>query len=181
MNTTINWQPEDLKNEWVTLKPLVPSDFEDLYFVASDKLIWEQHPSFDRYQRDVFERFFKKAIEGQSAFLIRDSVTQEVIGSSRFYNDDPADASIAIGYTFLARKYWGTAVNKSVKMLMINYAFKQGIKNLLFHVGATNLRSQKAVQKLGAIKIKEFTKEDKGVKTHHIEFAINHKDWDKQK
>ena len=176
MNTTVNWQPEHLKNELVTLKPLATSDFEDLYLVAADKSMWEQHPSFDRYKRDVFERFFEKAIEGQSAFLIRDSAKQEVIGSSRYYDYNAEDASIAIGYTFLARKYWGTAVNKSVKTLMINYAFEKGIKNLLFHVGATNLRSQKAVQKLGAVKIKEFTKEDKGVKTHHIEFAINHKD-----
>lgn len=179
MNNTPNWQPENLQSELVKLQPLKPSDFEALYLVASDKLIWEQHPSFDRYKKDVFERWFKKAMEAKTAFLILDAVNQEIIGSSRFYEYDAENASIAIGYTFLARKYWGTAFNKSVKTLMINYAFEQGINNLLFHVGATNFRSQKAVEKLGAVKIKEFTKEDKGVKTQHVEFAINHNDWDK--
>ncbi|HEX7367995.1 MAG TPA: GNAT family N-acetyltransferase [Pelobium sp.] len=178
MNQNIKWQPT-LKNKLVKLKPLRHQDFERLYLVASDKLIWEQHPAFDRYKKNVFERFFNKAIETKSAFLIIDAVTEEIVGSSRYYDYNPEEKSVLIGYTFLARKYWGTAFNKSVKTLMINYAFEQGIKNLLFHVGATNFRSQKAVEKLGSVKIKEFTKEDKGVKTQHVEFAINHTDWNK--
>lgn len=181
MKISVNWQPQDFKNDLVTLKPLAAPDLESLYAVASDKLIWEQHPAFDRYKRNVFERFFEKALKSNTAFLILDTHSGEVIGSSRYYDYTPENKTVAIGYTFLARKYWGTAVNKSLKTLMIGYAFEQGIENLIFHIGATNLRSQKAVQKLGAVKIKEFTKEDNGVETHHIEFAINHKDWDKQK
>ncbi len=180
MGTYTNWQPQELKNELVKLIPLKLTDFEGLYAVASDPLIWEQHPSFDRYKKDVFERWFKNAMESTSAFLIIGIGSEQIIGSSRFYDYDTENSTVTIGYTFLSREHWGTAVNKSLKTLMINYAFEQGIETVLFHVGATNTRSQKAVEKLGAVKTKEFTKEDKGVKTHHVEFAIDQKDWNKQ-
>ncbi|WP_017259978.1 GNAT family N-acetyltransferase [Pedobacter arcticus] len=181
MKITVNWQPQHLDNYLVTLVPLKDYDFRALYEVASDPLIWEQHPSFNRYKKDVFRRFFKKALQSNSAFIIIDSQNHDVIGSSRFYDYVPENKTVAIGYTFMARKYWGTAVNRALKTLMINYAFEQGIENLIFHIGATNLRSQKAVEKLGAVKIKEFTKRDNGVENRHFEFAINHIDWNKQK
>lgn len=179
MSIDINWQPQNLKNEFVKLKPLHPSHFEDLYKVASDPLIWEQHPSFDRYKKEVFERWFKNAMASTAAFLTLETDNEQIIGSSRFYDYNAENATVTIGYTFLARKYWGTSINKSLKKLMIDYAFEQGIETVLFHIGATNVRSQKAVEKLGADKIKDFTKEDKGVKTYHVEFAIAQKNWNK--
>ena len=150
----MNWQPTDLKNEKVCLIPLKEADFEELYSVASDPLIWEQHPNKNRYQRNVFLNFFEGAIQSKGAFIIRDTQTGEAIGSSRFYNYD-ADASyIEIGYTFFARKYWGKSFNKAVKELMIHYAF-QLVNSVHFFIGAENYRSQKAIEKLGAKKIRE--------------------------
>lgn len=140
-----------LSNELVTLKPLLKEDFELLYKVASDKLLWEQHPNFDRYKKEVFEDFFQKAIESKGAFTIFDTITNEIIGSTRFYNYDEATKTIVIGYTFIDRKLWGTSYNASVKKVMIDYAF-QFVEKIQFHVGETNFRSQKAVEKLGAIK-----------------------------
>jgi len=140
-----------LENELVKLIPLKKEDFEMLYEVASDPLIWEQHPNKNRYQREVFEKNFEGAIESKGAFLVINNKTEEVIGSSRYYEYDPAKKSIAIGYTFLARKYWGTAYNKALKTLMLNYAFKF-VEKVIFHIGAKNIRSQKAIEKLGAKK-----------------------------
>ena len=77
-----------LQNEFVKLVPLKETDFEILYKVASDPLIWEQHPNKNRWQREVFQNFFKGAIESKGAFLIYDAVTNEPIGSSRFYDWD---------------------------------------------------------------------------------------------
>src|SRR4051812_40419530 len=100
-------QPTDLKNEFVTLTPLVQSDFERLYKVASDSLIWEQHPNKNRYQREEFQNYFKGAMESGGAFLIFDTKTGEPIGSSRFYDYNENENTIEIGYTFLARDHWG--------------------------------------------------------------------------
>ena len=141
-----------LKNNEVILIPLKEIDFEDLFLVASDPLIWEQHPNKDRYKREVFQTFFDGAMQSGGAFLISDSQTKKIIGSSRFY--DLATDHIKIGYTFFSRDCWGKSFNKSTKALMLHHAF-QFFDFAIFHVGATNFRSQKAMEKLGAIKIGE--------------------------
>jgi len=143
-----------LENDIVKLVPLTEEDFEILYQVASDPLIWEQHPDRYRYKRDVFEKFFKSAMESHGAFLILDQNSDEVIGGSRYYDFDEEKKSIAIGYTFLARKCWGTIYNKAMKTLMLDHAFKF-VDTVIFHIGAKNIRSQRAIEKLGAKKIGE--------------------------
>lgn len=144
-----NLQPNNLSNEIITLKPLIATDFEKLFAVASDTLIWEQHPDRLRYTRPVFEKFFQSAVESNSAFLIYDNVSKALMGSTRYYDYQPEKKSIAIGYTFIARAFWGNTYNKSLKKLMIDYAFNH-VNTFVFHVGTQNLRSRKAVEKLGA-------------------------------
>jgi len=149
----LNLQPT-LENEFVKIQPLKESDFEVLYAVASDPLLWEQHPNKDRCKREVFETFFKGAIESGGAFLVFDKQTGEVIGSSRYYDYSLENKSILIGYTFFARSHWGSKFNPALKKLMLQYAF-QFVDSVLFHIGANNIRSQKAIERLGAIKIDE--------------------------
>jgi RimJ/RimL family protein N-acetyltransferase len=148
-------QPTHLQNELIQLIPLQENDFEELYTVANDKLLWEQHPNKLRYQRDVFQNYFEGAILSKGAFLIRDSKTNEVVGSSRFYDYNKEEKSILIGYTFIGRKFWGTEHNRALKKLMLDYAF-QYVDKVYFHIGAFNFRSQKAIEKIGAIKVDEF-------------------------
>lgn len=143
-----------LENENVKLVPLNPNDFEELFSVASDQKIWEQHPNKDRYQREVFEKFFQGAIESKGAFKIMDKSSNEVAGSTRFYDYNPAENSIFIGYTFYATKFWGSKLNPQVKKLMLDYIF-QFVDKVNFHVGKDNIRSQKAMEKLGAKKVDE--------------------------
>lgn len=149
----MNLQPTHLHNALVSLRPLSVTDFESLYAVASDLLIWEQHPNPDRYKRDVFQNYFEGAVESGGAFIVLDQ-HEQVIGSTRFYDFDPAKSEIKIGYTFFARSCWGQNFNGSTKLLMLSYAFGF-VNRVLFHVGASNIRSQKAMGKLGAIKIGE--------------------------
>ncbi|MBT9484718.1 GNAT family N-acetyltransferase [Sediminibacterium sp.] len=150
----MNWQPEYLENDLVKLVPLAETHFEQLYAVASDPLIWEQHPNKNRYQLTVFKNFFEGAILSKGAFLITDAQTNEAIGSSRFCNFTAEKKMIEIGYTFYARKYWGKGYNRSTKQLMINYALEK-VNTVHFFVGAENIRSQKAMEKLGAVKLGE--------------------------
>src|SRR5271168_1431406 len=103
-----------IENPWIRLEPLRAGDFEALYSVASDPLIWEQHPNRNRYQRDVFAVYFEGAIESGGA----------LIGSSRYYDLDEAQGSVAIGYTFIARKFWGGRANRELKTLMLEHAFQ---------------------------------------------------------
>jgi N-acetyltransferase len=140
-----------LKGELIELRPLIPEDWDDLFAVASDSLIWEQHPENDRYKEDVFRVFFSEALDSRGAFVVIDGKTQQIIGSTRFYGYDPEKSEIEIGWTFLARRYWGGRYNREMKKLMLNHAFKF-VENVVFFVGGKNVRSQKAMEKIGAIR-----------------------------
>ena len=141
-----------LKGELLELRPLATDDWDELFAVASDPLIWEQHPEQDRHTENVFRTFFKEALESGGAFVIIDRQTQHIIGSTRFYGYDPEKSEIEIGWTFLARKYWGGRFNAEMKRLLLNHAFKF-VESIVFFVGEDNVRSQKAMEKVGAIKV----------------------------
>lgn len=143
-----------LSNALISIVPLQEDDFENLYAVAADPLIWEQHPNKNRYQKEVFEVFFKGAMESKGAFIVYDKETGSVVGSSRYYELDAENNSVAIGYTFIGRNFWGNGYNAALKKLMLDYAL-QFVDKVILHIGATNFRSQKATEKLGAIKINE--------------------------
>ena len=149
----IDLQPT-LSNENISLRPLLESDFEALFSVASDPLIWEQHPQKNRYQQPIFEAFFKQALASKGAFLVLDNQAHKAIGSTRFYNYDEANNTIFIGYTFLDRTYWGNGTNAIMKALLLEHIF-QFVQMVKFHAGAENYRSQKAIMKLGAKKVAE--------------------------
>ncbi len=147
-------QPKHLKNEVVQLVPLQKSDFDRLYEVASDPLVWEQHPNPNRYKKEVFGAYFEGAILSKGAFIVLDSQTNNVVGCSRFYDYNAETNSIKIGYTFIGIGFWGKNFNKNTKALMINHAFEK-LENVFFDIGANNFRSQMAITKIGATKIGE--------------------------
>jgi RimJ/RimL family protein N-acetyltransferase len=141
-----------LTGELVVLRPLRPEDWDDLHAVASDPLIWEQHPNSDRYKEDVFKEFFREALASGGAFAALDVKDGRIIGSSRYAFYDEANSEIEIGWTFLARWYWGGVYNGEMKRLMLRHAFKF-VDNVVFIVGPQNLRSQKALAKIGAVRL----------------------------
>ena len=143
-----------LQSELLILRPMVPEDFPEMYAAASDPLIWEQHPASDRYKKEVFEKFFADALACKGGLAILDKQNGKIIGSSRYYEVNIEKKEVVIGFTFLTREYWGGKYNRDLKSLMMDYAF-QFFDSILFHVGAKNLRSQMAMQKIGGIKIGE--------------------------
>jgi len=143
-----------LTNDKILLKPLKEEDFEDLYAVASDPKIWEQHPNPDRWKKEIFQGFFEGALQSKGAFKIVDQLTDHTIGSTRFYDYNKKDNSIFIGYTFYSTPCWGKGINPMVKNIMLNYIF-QFVTKVHFHIGASNIRSQIAIERIGAKKIAE--------------------------
>jgi RimJ/RimL family protein N-acetyltransferase len=140
-----------LVGELLDLRPLRPEHWEELFAVASDPMIWEQHPARDRYQENVFKEFFQGALDSGGAFVAIDKTTQKIVGSSRYFGYDPAKREIEIGWTFLARSHWGGRYNGEMKRLMLDHAF-QFVDSVIFVVGLTNLRSQRAVERIGGVK-----------------------------
>lgn len=150
-----DFQPT-LKGELLSLRPLRPEDFPALYAVASDPLIWEQHPNSDRYKEEVFQGFFREALASGGAFVVLDAPDPKdgrdtIIGSSRFHGYNEEQSEIEIGWTFLARSHWGGRYNREMKQLMLRHAF-QFVERVVFLVGPRNLRSQRAMEKIGGVR-----------------------------
>lgn len=141
-----------LKGDLLELRPLRAQDYDDLYAVASDPLVWEQHPSKDRYKQEVFKELFQQSLASGGALIVIDSKVERVIGSSRFYRYHQEKSEIEIGYTFLARSCWGGLYNREMKRLMLRHAFRF-VNSVLFLVGPQNLRSQRAMEKIGGVRI----------------------------
>ena len=140
-----------LEGELLILRPLQASDFDDLFAVAADPLIWEQHPAPDRYKEQQFRTFFRESLESTGALIAIDRRDGRIIGSSRFHGYDRERSEIEIGWTFLARSHWGGRYNGEMKRLMLLHAFRF-VDRVVFLVGPQNLRSQRAVEKIGAVR-----------------------------
>jgi RimJ/RimL family protein N-acetyltransferase len=141
-----------LEGKLLTLRPLQPEDFQELYAVASDPLIWEQHPNSDRYQEEVFKEFFREGLDSGGALIAIDAKDGRAIGSSRFHGHNEENSEIEIGWSFLARSHWGGAYNGEMKQLMLRHAF-QFVNSVNFIIGTRNLRSQKAIEKIGGVRV----------------------------
>jgi len=145
-----DYQPV-LRGKLVHLRPLESADFDALYAVASDPLIWEQHPA-PRYERPVFRAFFEQSLDSGGALVVLDASNQHIIGSSRFHDFRHEESQVEIGWSFLARSYWGGVYNREMKRLMMEHAFRF-VERVVYRIGVDNLRSQKAVEKLGGVRV----------------------------
>ncbi|MEV5967172.1 GNAT family N-acetyltransferase [Kribbella sp. NPDC051952] len=139
-----------LCGDLVGARPLRRTDFDSLYEVASDPLIWAQHPVKNRYQRDVFTRFFDESMASGGALVVT-SAAGAMIGSSRFHGYDEGRSEIEIGWTFLARASWGGPANGELKSLMIDHAFRF-VDRVVFLAAFDNRRSERALEKIGAMR-----------------------------
>ena len=148
---SFDYQPV-LKGDLVEISPLSSKDYEQLYAVAADPLIWEQHPDNERHEEGIFKLFFGEAMASGGALIATDSITQRMIGSSRFHGYDKERSEVEIGWTFLARSHWGGKYNGEMKQLMVQHAFLF-VNSVVFLVGAQNLRSQRALEKIGSVRV----------------------------
>lgn len=172
--------PTELPGSVVRLRRVAEGDFEALHAVAADPLIWEQHPNPDRWRREVFANFFQGALASGGAYLVFDSASGELIGSSRFYDHDPVKREVYIGYTFLARKAWGGRHNPALKALMLAHAFGQ-VDAALFSVGAANRRSRIAMERLGGVLVGEASVAYHGERASpNVIYRITRADWQRR-
>ena len=132
---SFNRQPS-LRGDLLELRPVGADDFDALFSVAADPLIWEQHPERNRYQEATFRTFFEEALSCGGALVALDRATGQIIGSSRYYGYDAEQRVVEIGWTFLARAYWGGRYNGEMKQLMLEHAFRW-VDRVIFVSGQT--------------------------------------------
>lgn len=174
MNDQFDCQP-NLKGKTISIRALKPDDFDGIYACGSDKNIWAEHPNTDRYKKEVFIQWFEAAIKAPSIVIV-DSANDKIIGSSRYYTVQSQADDIVIGYTFLACEYWGGQTNKELKQLMLDHAFTY-FDTVWFDIAASNIRSQKAILKIGAIFSHKETSDFLGGKEPWLRYKIDKSLW----
>jgi RimJ/RimL family protein N-acetyltransferase len=161
-----------LRGKLIEARPLRREDFEQLYAAASDPKIWEVHPESDRWKREVFQRYFDGGIESGGALVVIDRKSGKIIGSSRYHHFDPAESEIEVGFTFLQRNFWGGEYNGELKKLMIDHAFKY-VERVVFAAGENNLRSRRALEKIGAAYLRKSDRPMRDGKiVTHVVYAV---------
>lgn len=167
-----------LEGARVRLRPLDRADFDALYAVASDPQLWAQHPASDRYQEPVFRRLFDESVASGGALVVIDKATRRIIGSSRYNVPEPGAGRAEIGWSYLARAYWGGAYNAEVKALMLRHAFRF-VDTVYFRVGESNARSRRAMEKIGG-RLSERTETitlPNGAPALHVIYEISKEDF----
>jgi RimJ/RimL family protein N-acetyltransferase len=147
--------PTILKGEQVELHPLEQEHLDALFAAAADEELWRLIPT-DCSKREPFDKAYNFALTERDKgnhypFVIYHKETKELIGSTRLFEIFPADKKLEIGWTWLIKKYWGTAINLECKLLLLTHCFEVlKARRVQLKTDVTNLRSRKAIEKLGA-------------------------------
>jgi N-acetyltransferase len=169
---TFDRQPH-LTGPLLDVRPLVAADVDGLRAAAADPATWEQHPDKTRHTPEGFGRWFADAQASGGALTVRDRADDgRIIGSSRYHGYDEQRSEVEIGWTFLAHTHWGGRYNGELKRLMLEHAFAS-VRRVIFVVDADNMRSQRAVRKLGAVQAE--TRTDDG--RVNVVFGLTAADW----
>lgn len=143
-----------LENERVKLSPLTIGNYEHLIPIASQKKLVQYSPS-DIETPDSLREYVLTALKQQEQnssipFIIFDKATEEFAGSTRYMNIHWKNKVLHIGSTWIGAKFQGTGLNTEMKRLMLKHAFTDmGFEKVEFRIDERNIRSRKAVEKLG--------------------------------
>lgn len=165
-----------LRGAQLTLRPLTAADREPLWEAARDPLVWEVHPDPSRCTRPGFERYFDGLLQGCGSLAVMDNATGRIIGATRYYDWEPEKREVAIGYTFLTREFWGGAANREMKRLLIQHAAPH-VQVIWFHVGKGNVRSRRAMEKIGATAAFEALRPQNGEMVDFVYYRIEPARW----
>lgn len=162
-----------LETERLVLRPLTEDDREPLYEVASDPMVWEQHPIHDRWRREVFDAFFDEGLASGGALAVVDKAKDRIVGSTRYDKYDPEEGGVVeIGWTFLERRCWGKGINREMKRAVLEHAFEH-VALVEFRVGDTNYRSRNALEAIRAERTDRYELERyQGKRVVHLIYEI---------
>ena len=166
-----------LQDDRLLLRPMTSADHDVLFAVASDREIWAIHPAHDRWQALVFRAFFDERLASGGALVAIDRSTGDAIGSSCYDTINAGNGEVEIGWTYLARAYWGGVWNRSMKRLMLEHAFTR-FETAIFLVGTDNMRSRRAMEKIGGrLTERRLTVMRGGQPIEHLIYAITREEF----
>ncbi len=177
-----------LKGAHVYLQLLHEEHVAWLKVLARDERLWEFTKTLlvnDSYDAQ-FDAYIAAALDprntgAQVSFVIRSVHDNAIVGMTRYYKIEPAQKRLSIGYTWYVPSVWGQVHNKECKLLLLQYAFETlGYQRVEFEVAHQNIRSQKAVEKIGGVKealLRKHGLHADGTLRHTFVFSIIDDEW----
>jgi RimJ/RimL family protein N-acetyltransferase len=187
----ITIDPAALRGKSVYLQPLRPQDKETLRPLAKDERLWEFTKTlliddhFDQQFDDYFLLAMRPPETGNQAFVIRRTSDDEVIGMTRTFMIEPKERRLEIGHTWYIPSVWGKVHNKECKLLLLQYIFEAlKFNRVEFKVAHQNIRSQRAVEKIGGVKegvLRKHAIRNDGSRRDTVVFSIIDEEWPEKK
>ena len=144
-----------LENSRVRLRPLEAADFEELKLIAFDPDIW-QYTITRADDALSLAAYIAAAEQARQAgqrypFVIIDRASGRLAGSTSYYNIDPDNQKLSVGYTWMGAEFQRTGLNRAAKHLLLGYAFDQlGCERVELETDSRNHKSQTAMRRMGA-------------------------------
>jgi len=186
-----------LKGKYVYLQELQQKDIPVIKNLAKDERIWEFTKTLliNETYDDQFEQYISVALNPngdgmfgvglQKTFVIFRSSSNSIIGMTRYYGLSEKHKRLDIGYTWYIPEVWQKVHNKECKLLLLQYAFEVlGFNRVGFHVAHVNIRSQKAVEKIGGVKegmLRKHSYQPDGSNRSTVLYSIIDEEWPEKK
>jgi N-acetyltransferase len=181
-----------LRGRTVYLEPIGEQHREMFRPLARDERIWEFNKALliDATFDEQFNQNFDEAMEtasvyGGQGFAIRAVCDDSPIGMTRFHSVDRPNKTLEIGWTWYIPTVWGKVHNKECKLLLLQYVFETlHFNRAQFKVAHQNIRSQKAVEKIGGVKegvIRKSGYRKDGTIRDNVIFSIIDEEWPEKK
>ena len=157
-------EPITLRGAHVALEPLAREHEEGLRAAAADGELWQlwytSIPGSAKTLEWIDAALDMRAKLGAMPFVVRLPSTNDIVGSTRYFNVDAANRRLEIGHTWYAKRVQRTALNTEAKLLLLTHAFET-LKCIAveFRTNFFNFASREAIARLGA-------KQD-GILRHH--------------
>ena len=185
MKTEILNNQIELENSRVKLIPFIDKRNQELKEIIFDNQIWKHMGMFVRTESD-FEHYLTSTLNAQKngicyPFLIIDKSTGRVAGSTRYGYINIASEKCEIGWTWYGKEFQGTGLNSACKYELLKFGFEKiGFRGIQFSADEDNIRSQRAIEKLGAIKEGVFRNnyiDFEGKSKNDVYYSIVKEDW----
>lgn len=189
MNSTILKTEIILENERVLLIPFENYRNQELKEIIFDDGIWDFMGMYIKNEQD-FDRYIESTIKDKQngicyPFLIIDKLNNRIAGSSRYGYLNHSSEKCEIGWTWYGKDFQGTGINKACKYELLKFGFESiGFRRIQFSADEENLKSQRAIEKLGAKKEGLFRNnyiDSNGNSKNDVYFSIIKEEWNSVK
>jgi RimJ/RimL family protein N-acetyltransferase len=174
-----------IHGRFIDLERFTNDHIPDLESIAMDEKIWQNLP-WNIKDKASFDVFIKELQAGnlnnqRVTYVIRNKTTRQVCGGTGFLNIEAINQQLEIGPTWLSPNVWGTKINVESKYLLLTHCFEQlNIMRVELRTRETNIRSQKAIEKIGGIKegvLRFHRKNDDGTFRNTILYSLIQPEW----